>query len=120
MKTLRLGGYAVCTGVALAMLAGCGGSNTQFNPPAGGVSAEQVDMRPAYRVVYSFKGGDDGANPFAGLLNVKGTRECLGQTLLTQHQKVRRRARNGCRLPWTQRETTLTQMSTIRADSNHG
>jgi hypothetical protein len=35
MKTLRLGRYAACTGVVLAMLAGCGGSQ----PPVGAPGA---------------------------------------------------------------------------------
>jgi uncharacterized repeat protein (TIGR03803 family) len=39
-----------------------------------GVTAERVHLRPAYSVLYSFKGRPgDGANPYAGLVNVNGT-----------------------------------------------
>ncbi len=57
------------------MLAGCGGgSGTPLSPSPAGVTGERTHVRPAYSVLYSFKGGSgDGANPFAGLINVNGT-----------------------------------------------
>ncbi|HLY03286.1 MAG TPA: choice-of-anchor tandem repeat GloVer-containing protein [Candidatus Cybelea sp.] len=57
MNVLR---SAFCAGAAVAVLAGCGGGST---PP----------VRPAYSVLYSFKGGNDGRDPHAGLVNVNGT-----------------------------------------------
>ena len=38
-----------------------------------GVMAERTHVRPAYSVLYSFKGGSDGEYPWAGLLNANGT-----------------------------------------------
>ncbi|MGB8907724.1 MAG: choice-of-anchor tandem repeat GloVer-containing protein [Candidatus Cybelea sp.] len=71
MKASDYGRYTlgVC---AAAMLAGCGGgSGTLLSPPPAGVTPAHV--RPAYSVLYSFKGGSrDGVEPAAGLLNVKG------------------------------------------------
>jgi uncharacterized repeat protein (TIGR03803 family) len=61
------------------MLAGCGRGSTPLSPlpgslPAALRTAERTHARLAYRVLYSFKGGSkDGANPFAGLINVNGT-----------------------------------------------
>ena len=76
-----LGRYAL--GVwAAAMLAGCGGeSGTPLSPSPAGPStalrvttAERTHVRPAYSVIYSFKGGTgDGRGPTAGLLNVNRT-----------------------------------------------
>jgi uncharacterized repeat protein (TIGR03803 family) len=61
-----------CAGVVV--LAGCGGgSGTPLSPSPAGITAERTHVRPAYGVVYSFKGGTDGEEPVAGLLNVKGT-----------------------------------------------
>jgi uncharacterized repeat protein (TIGR03803 family) len=68
--------YAPGAVVMLAMLAGCGGTQ----PPMGALgaipktTAESMHVRPAYSVLYSFKGGtEDGQWPYAGLLNVNGT-----------------------------------------------
>jgi uncharacterized repeat protein (TIGR03803 family) len=36
-------------------------------------SAERTQVRPAYSVLYSFKRGNDGGDPHAGLINVEGT-----------------------------------------------
>jgi uncharacterized repeat protein (TIGR03803 family) len=59
--------------VAAAILAGCGGSQ----PPIGAMpqtTTERTRARPAYSVLYSFKGGSgDGETPYAGLVNVNGT-----------------------------------------------
>ena len=73
MQIAGLNRYALVICVAAAMLAGCGGSPPPISPWPAGVRAERTHMRPAYGVLYSFKGGHDGANPFAGLLKVKGT-----------------------------------------------
>ncbi len=65
-----------CAGVVA--LAGCGGS-TSFSPsPAGpstalrGTSPERMRSNIRYKVLYSFGGSGDGANPYARLINVKG------------------------------------------------
>ena len=56
------------------MLAGCGGGSTPLSPSPAGVAAERTHVRPAYSVLYSFKGGNDGRDPHAGpLIKVKGT-----------------------------------------------
>ena len=74
MKSFGLGKYALSGGVALALLAGCGGLQT-ISPP----TEQQTNLAPAhplangYKVLYSFKGGADGEYPWAGLVNVKGT-----------------------------------------------
>jgi uncharacterized repeat protein (TIGR03803 family) len=82
MKTLDFGPYALSCCCAAAMLAACGrGSSTPLSPsPAGPstalrvTSAERTHVRPAYKVLYSFKGGtEDGADPEAALINVNGT-----------------------------------------------
>ncbi len=59
---------------AAAMLAGCGGGiGTPLSPSPAGVPAERTRVRPAYAVIYSFKGGTDGALPYAVLINVNDT-----------------------------------------------
>ncbi len=70
-------GLGFCAGVAL--LAGCGGgSGTPLSPsPAGPstalrASAERTRSNVRYKVLYNFGGSGDGANPYAGLVNVKG------------------------------------------------
>ena len=56
------------------MLAGCGGGSTPLSPSPAGVAAERTHVRPAYGVLYSFKGRDDGRDPHAGpLIKVKDT-----------------------------------------------
>ncbi|HEX3368446.1 MAG TPA: choice-of-anchor tandem repeat GloVer-containing protein [Candidatus Cybelea sp.] len=61
------------TFAAAAMLSGCGGgSGTPLSPLPAGVTAERMHS-PGYSVLYSFKGGSDGAFPSAGLANVNGT-----------------------------------------------
>jgi uncharacterized repeat protein (TIGR03803 family) len=71
-----------------AILAACGGSGPSSTTPMSvtpqiavplgqsptGVTAERTHLRPAYNVLYSFKGGSgDGASREADLLNVNGT-----------------------------------------------
>jgi uncharacterized repeat protein (TIGR03803 family) len=58
---------------AVALLAGCGGSGAPLSPSAARVPAERMHVRPAYAVLYSFKGGTDGALPYAGLVEVNDT-----------------------------------------------
>ena len=70
MNALR---SAFCTGAALAMLAGCGGGSSPLSPSPAGVAAERTHVRPAYSVLYSFKRGNDGGDPHAGLIKVNGT-----------------------------------------------
>ena len=95
-------GYAVSIGAA-ALFAGCGGSQPPIGAPGAmpqvpataayadrgtlcfdcaqhditamrATSAERMHVRPAYSVLYSFKGGSgDGELPVAGLGDVKGT-----------------------------------------------
>ncbi|MFY9720859.1 MAG: choice-of-anchor tandem repeat GloVer-containing protein, partial [Candidatus Cybelea sp.] len=74
MRISSLSGSALSSCVAVALLAGCGGgSGTPLSPSPLGVSAERTHKLPAYRVLYSFRGGSDGAFPSAGLTNVNGT-----------------------------------------------
>ncbi len=49
MKSLRLGRYAVCTGVAAALLAGCGGSQ----PPVGATGGMQQSVAKSAQGVHS-------------------------------------------------------------------
>jgi len=72
MKVSDFGRYAFSCCATVAMLAGCG-SGTPLSPSPARITAERAQARPAYAVVYSFKGGTDGANPYAGLISVKGT-----------------------------------------------
>jgi uncharacterized repeat protein (TIGR03803 family) len=58
----------------VAMLAGCGGTQPPFSSSPAGLAPQPSHVRPAYSVLYSFKDGSgDGANPYAGLINVNGT-----------------------------------------------
>lgn len=79
--------YALVGFAAAAMLAGCSSNGaTPVNPSTSLQTAEKPNAKsPRYgtvyaispsgaeRVVYSFKGSSDGANPLAGLLDFKGT-----------------------------------------------
>lgn len=70
---------SLCSSVAL--LAGCGGGpvlrqaqdDVPLRPSLATTSAERTQLRRAYSVLYSFKGGTDGAAPAAALLDVDGT-----------------------------------------------
>ena len=80
MNALR---SALCVGAAIVILAGCGGvSGTPMSPSPASLSMalrmttlERSHVRPAYGVIYSFKGfpKNDGGNPYSGLTNVNGT-----------------------------------------------
>jgi uncharacterized repeat protein (TIGR03803 family) len=85
VKSFSLARYALCGGIAVVLLAGCGAKEgTPLNPSA--TPAEKTRARSprfgtvfaisisgAERVLYTFRGSSDGANPQAGLLNVSGT-----------------------------------------------
>jgi uncharacterized repeat protein (TIGR03803 family) len=75
MSSLGFGRYAFSMCVSVAMLTGCSsGSGTPLSPSPAGLSAERARPSVTYGVLYSFKGGSgDGADPYAGLINVKGT-----------------------------------------------
>jgi uncharacterized repeat protein (TIGR03803 family) len=69
--SLQVCRYAlVCCAVTL-LVAGCGGQSV--TPSSLRAAAERVQPQVTYDVLYSFKGGDDGAEPMASLTNVGGT-----------------------------------------------
>ena len=75
MKRFGLGSYALSGGVAVALLAGCGG----LQPPIGAQGAMPQSAVLAartnstkYKVVHSFRGYPDGRLPLAGLMDVGG------------------------------------------------
>ena len=71
---VRFDRYAFWMGSAIAILAGCGGGNTQLSPSAAAVTAEGTRPNVTEAVLWSFKGHpDDGTRPEASLINVKGT-----------------------------------------------
>ena len=79
MKNLGFGRYVLSSCVAIAILAGCGGSQLSAPGPMPIPQTElllsQVLQKPSvtqYRSLYSFKGTRDGETPTAGLtaLNV--------------------------------------------------
>lgn len=63
---------ALATLPFLAFLAGCGAAQISNTLPQNGTSTERLSGSN-YRVIYSFKGGKDGAAPVASLLAVNGT-----------------------------------------------
>lgn len=72
MSISRCSRAALGTLAAVSMLSGCGGGTPLSLTPAGPSSAERTHAS-AYSVLYSFRGGSDGAFPHAGLTNVNGT-----------------------------------------------
>jgi uncharacterized repeat protein (TIGR03803 family) len=66
--------------VAIAMLAGCGGSHSPLSAPGvlpqGAITELRHRMRPlegtSFTLLYVFKGGNDGANPMTGLASENG------------------------------------------------
>jgi uncharacterized repeat protein (TIGR03803 family) len=62
-------------GVAIAMLAGCGGAGgTLLNPSPVALLGERTHVPSTYSVLYSFGGeSHDAENPDAGLIDVSGT-----------------------------------------------
>jgi uncharacterized repeat protein (TIGR03803 family) len=70
---LQRGTLGALVGAAV-LLAGCaGGSGPPMGPSPAGVRQERTHVRPAYGVIYSFKGGGDGDAPTADFLKFKGT-----------------------------------------------
>jgi uncharacterized repeat protein (TIGR03803 family) len=72
MRSLGLSRYALCSCVAAATLAGCGGSGTPLNPSTAGLEAERSHAGVTYDELYSFK-TVRGKGPLAGLIIVDGT-----------------------------------------------
>jgi uncharacterized repeat protein (TIGR03803 family) len=75
MRSLGLGNYTLAAGVMAALLAGCGGSQPPITVP--GAMAQTSTLAASsnstnYKVVYSFSGGSDAADPFAGLIDEGG------------------------------------------------
>src|ERR1700722_12693729 len=77
----------VSLAAALLLLAGCGGSQlpigapgsmsqsrviTRQRPSAAAFTTARSRVRPVYSVLHSFGGSQDGSNPVAALINVKG------------------------------------------------
>jgi uncharacterized repeat protein (TIGR03803 family) len=71
MKSVDFGHCALGICVATAVLAGCAGSQPPLSSSHAGLAAERSRVRPTYAVLHSFD-GYDGANPEAGLIDVKG------------------------------------------------
>lgn len=73
MKNLALYGLSIA---ASALLAGCGGSQPPIGAPFGPSATQPMTERTrttvTYSVLYSFKGGSDGAWPQGSLLAVNG------------------------------------------------
>jgi uncharacterized repeat protein (TIGR03803 family) len=77
MKVSELSRYALCVSIAAALLAACGESQPPIGAPGAmsqGTAIAAHDSSANYEVVYSFSGyPNDGANPYAGLIDVGGT-----------------------------------------------
>jgi uncharacterized repeat protein (TIGR03803 family) len=79
MRTFALIPYALSLSVAAALLAGCGALPLSLSKGQGDmVLPQDATLVPQagsakYKVVFSFNGGTDGAEPQAGLLDVGGT-----------------------------------------------
>jgi uncharacterized repeat protein (TIGR03803 family) len=76
MKAFAFRRFALCMSGAAALLAACGGPQPPVAAPGAmsqSLAAAAYADRAHYKVVYSFSGGSDGANPFAGLIDVGGT-----------------------------------------------
>jgi hypothetical protein len=77
MMTRVLNRYALCSGVAVAMLAGCGGSQPPIGAPGAmphSVIVHRMVPASAYKVLYHFSIiSGDGVHPRARLINVNGT-----------------------------------------------
>ena len=76
MKIPTLRGHAIAFGAAV-LFAACGGSQPPIGAPLPAQRANGFSTHPltngSYKLLYSFKGGADGAYPFAGLTFVNGT-----------------------------------------------
>jgi uncharacterized repeat protein (TIGR03803 family) len=58
---------------AALTLAGCAGSGSLAPAVSRDVPASRTALAAGYKLLYLFRGGSDGANPFSSLTNVKGT-----------------------------------------------
>jgi uncharacterized repeat protein (TIGR03803 family) len=72
MTSLQLSRYAFVCCATASLIAGCGGGSVT---PSALAAAAAGRLRPqvAYKMLYGFKGGNDGAEPAASLINVSGT-----------------------------------------------
>jgi uncharacterized repeat protein (TIGR03803 family) len=79
MKSFSLGKYAFSGGVAVALLAGCGGAQPPVGAPQGSALMLARSIEPparrhlSFELLYHFKGDPDGDEPYAGLILVNGT-----------------------------------------------
>jgi uncharacterized repeat protein (TIGR03803 family) len=76
MRRWDLMHYALTGCVVGALLAGCSGSQPTIGTPGTTPQTSALAARATsthYKVVYSFAGGSDGSNPYAGLIDVGGT-----------------------------------------------
>lgn len=76
MERLGLSGCALVIGAALALLAGCGGSQPPIGVPDTMPHTSALAARAKgtnYGVIYSFSGSPDGGYPDASLIDVGGT-----------------------------------------------
>ncbi|HEV3092512.1 MAG TPA: choice-of-anchor tandem repeat GloVer-containing protein [Candidatus Cybelea sp.] len=71
MMSLRLSRYAFACCTAASLITGCNGGSV--TPSSLMATAARSRPQVAYSTLYSFKGGDDGAEPTAPLINVGGT-----------------------------------------------
>ncbi len=70
----RCASRSALVGAAAALLAGCGGSQPPLSLSAQGLSRQQSHAETAYNILHEFGvSPDDGKNPSADLINVKGT-----------------------------------------------
>ena len=66
--------FALNLGTAAALIAGCGGSQPPVSLSREGVAPQQSLGDQAYRILHEFgRSAGDGTNPYAGLIDVKGT-----------------------------------------------
>ena len=72
MRRWDLMHYVFTISVAAASLAGCGGTQPPIGAP-GAMPQGRHASGSSYKVVYNFTGGSDGAQPYAGLIDVNGT-----------------------------------------------
>jgi uncharacterized repeat protein (TIGR03803 family) len=113
MKSVGFGGCALSTFAAVAMLSGCGGSGVLSPSPAG--VKPNLRHAPEYSLIYGFKGGKDGADPEAGVINVNGT---LYGTALGGHPRCARKGDCGTfyRIKASGKETVLYRFKGAPAD----
>lgn len=114
MKTFRFGGHPLCSALAAAILAGCGGAHSLGGTPTSvvpnTVGSAGVPAKLSDEVLYSFTGGYDGGNAATGLVfdrrgNLYGTTAAGGTSLCGTVFKL---ARNPTP-PWS--ETVLHNFS---------